>query len=231
MTSPIRLILLPGMDGTGELFAPFTAALDETRPIQIMRYPADVPLDYAALEGLVRRALPMDAPYVLVGESFSGPLAVSIAASHPPGLRGVVLCCSFATPPRSVPAALQGLVRLVPFGLMPWGIAGRVLLGRFSRPDILALFEKALGGVSPAVLRTRMRATLTIDVSAKLNTVTVPMLYLQATEDRLVPPTAAQRIVALRPGTEVVKIEAPHFLLQCAPQQAVHHIQDFLEKL
>jgi pimeloyl-ACP methyl ester carboxylesterase len=48
--------------------------------------------DYATCEAIARAALPTDRSYVLLGESFPGPIAVSIAATAPPGLRG------FSTP-------------------------------------------------------------------------------------------------------------------------------------
>jgi hypothetical protein len=36
---PVALVLLPGMDGTGELFAPFVAALGKTTPVVVVSYP------------------------------------------------------------------------------------------------------------------------------------------------------------------------------------------------
>jgi hypothetical protein len=44
-----KLVLLPGMDGTGELFAGFVKALPEGFDPVIMRYPIDRPLSYADL--------------------------------------------------------------------------------------------------------------------------------------------------------------------------------------
>src|SRR5512143_111507 len=93
------LVLLPGLDGTGRLFGDFIAALGQDIDVIVASYPADTPLDYAELEPLVRAMLPTDRDYVLLGESFSGPLAISLAASAPPGLRGLVLCCSVARSP------------------------------------------------------------------------------------------------------------------------------------
>lgn len=45
----IRLVLLPGLDGTGELFAPFVAALGAI-PSQVIAYPHDRVMGYAELE-------------------------------------------------------------------------------------------------------------------------------------------------------------------------------------
>lgn len=72
------LVLLPGMDGTGCLFAPITAALGEDVESMVVRYP-DEELDYSAHEAIARAALPLERPHVLLGESFSGSIAISIA--------------------------------------------------------------------------------------------------------------------------------------------------------
>jgi len=82
-----RLVLLPGMDGTGELFGAFA---DTVRAdTQVVRYPSTQALDYAELEQFVLSKLPRQEPFVLLGESFSGPVALSIAASRPALLRGI----------------------------------------------------------------------------------------------------------------------------------------------
>ncbi|HMA00429.1 MAG TPA: hypothetical protein VKP66_20995 [Steroidobacteraceae bacterium] len=80
------LLLLPGLDGTGKLFAAFLRALGPGVESRVVEYSPDEPLGYEELELRVRAALPRDRPYVLLGESFSGPIAMRIAASAPAGL-------------------------------------------------------------------------------------------------------------------------------------------------
>ena len=77
----LTLILLPGMDGSGQLFAPFIAALGDGFNVKVVRYPVDLPLGYDGLEQIARAAIPPEGAVVLLGESFSGPIAVSLAAS------------------------------------------------------------------------------------------------------------------------------------------------------
>ena len=118
----VTLVLLPGMDGTGELFAPFVAALGPDQAVTVVRYPAEPALGYAELESFARAALPADRPFVLVGESFSGPIAIRIAADPPPNLVGVVLSTTFARAPLpgpSVLALLAPLMRLAPVRAAP----------------------------------------------------------------------------------------------------------------
>jgi len=107
-----KLILMPGMDGTGQLFAPFLDALGDSMESCVLRYPTDEPLGYSELLPRIRTELPQSGSFVLLGESFSGPLTVMLAAEEPAGLRGVILCASFATNPiRWIPRFARTLVR------------------------------------------------------------------------------------------------------------------------
>lgn len=116
------IVILPGMHGTGELFAEFIAALPRAVESIVVSYPPDRPLNYAELEKLVRASLPVERPYVLLGESFSGPIAVSIAASKPAGLRGLMLVGSFVRNPTIVPERALSTDKPVP-GLAGSGLA------------------------------------------------------------------------------------------------------------
>jgi pimeloyl-[acyl-carrier protein] methyl ester esterase len=78
----VAIVLLPGMDGTGAMFAGFASSPEEEhRPI-IVSYPEDQPLGYRDLEALARTFVPTNEPFILLGESFSGPIAISLAASN-----------------------------------------------------------------------------------------------------------------------------------------------------
>ena len=107
------LVLLPGMDGTGELFAPFEAKLRV--PLVRIAYPATESMDYLQLVEYVRQRLPVGQRFVLLGESFSGPVAIGVAAQRPPLLAGLVLCCTFARTPHLWTRHLHKLA-----GLLPW---------------------------------------------------------------------------------------------------------------
>src|ERR1700677_2682366 len=93
------LVLLPGLDGTGIQFRPLLPHLPkEIRPI-VLSYPPDQALGYADLLPRVLSALPKDVPFVLLGESFSGPLAIMAAATRPSGLVVLILCATYIRNP------------------------------------------------------------------------------------------------------------------------------------
>jgi pimeloyl-ACP methyl ester carboxylesterase len=225
------LVLLPGMDGTGMLFRDFVAALGSSVDTTVVRYPPDRTLDYPALEDIARAALPADRPFVLLGESFSGPIAISLASASPAGLAGLVLSCSFARNLLPVLSGLRRLVGLLPLAHAPIGLLCRFFLGRFSTPTLRLALTQAIGRVSPDVLRARLRAVLSIDVSDKLRQLRMPLLYLRATEDRVIPRAAGRLVSHFAPHTHVVEVPAPHFLLQAVPSQAAAIITEFLRQL
>ena len=66
-----HLVLLPGLDGTGELFGDFVAALPETYTATIVAYPTDRFLSYTDLRPLVSAVVPQSKRFVLVAESVS----------------------------------------------------------------------------------------------------------------------------------------------------------------
>jgi pimeloyl-ACP methyl ester carboxylesterase len=224
------LVLLPEMDGTGALFAPLAAALGPQAATIIVRYP-NKPLDYAGHEQIAREALPVDRPFIVLGESFSGPIAVSIAASAPAGLRGYILCCSFVRSPRSLLRWFRPLLGLLPPQRVPDAVARHFLMGRFGSEELRRSHAQALIGLSPHALVARLKAIASVDVRSSLRRVRLPCLYLRATEDRLVPRSAAELFARLSSNARVVDIEGPHFLLQARPEAAASAIREFVERL
>ena len=125
-----ELILLPGLDGTGRLFAPLVKALAQCGvSARAIGYPTHDALDYVELERRVRAELPECSAFVLLAESFSGPIALRIGAAPPANLKGLVLSTTFATRPTSLLGPLSGGVRwarLRPPGfLLDWFLLGR----------------------------------------------------------------------------------------------------------
>ncbi len=225
------LVLLPGMDGTGRLFEPLLHALPPNVAVQVLRYPTDQVLDYPALVERVWQQLPLDRPFVLLGESFSGPVAVSIAARRPSALLGLVLCSSFVRNPRSALAPLSPLLKLLPLRHLPFWPMDALLLGGFSTASLRRALAAAIAQVTPQVLRARLQSVIAVDASQALVSTDVPLLYLQARHDRLVPASASILIRQLRKDARLVAIDGPHCLLQAAPTEAAVHLQRFMHEL
>jgi pimeloyl-ACP methyl ester carboxylesterase len=181
-----------------------------------------------ANDPLVEAAIPDGQEFVILGESFSGPLALQLAARQPPGLRGIILCASFARSP--LPFFTRWFRRLIRpwwFRVIPRWLIRRELLGRFDQPALAHMVEAAIAGVHPAVLAARARAILDVDVSAQLQVCQVPILYLAAAEDRLVSRKSLAHIRRVQPRVEAVTLVSPHLLIQATPEDAARVIQAF----
>lgn len=226
-----RLVLLPGMDGTGVLFRPLLAALP--RAPLVVTYPGDRPLGYDELLPIARAALPGGGgPFVLLGESMSGPIALRLAAEGPAGLRGVVLAASFVTNPVSwLPRAAAALSRPFAFRAAPFWWRVRTLLGPFATPELRALFGELFGKVTPEVMARRGAEILRVDAREALRACPVPILYLRGTRDFIVPARNLAVIRAIRRDVEVVELDASHLVLQVAPRGAADAIEAFLARV
>lgn len=149
------LVLLPGLDGSGDFFDPLCRQLPPQWRTHVVPYPGDRPLCYSELAGFVLAALPDDSPIVLLAESFSGPVAIQVSATRPAGLIGVVLCATFARNPRPFFRPLLGLVHVAPVRAAPMGLLSRGLLGPEADASWAECIRQAMDKCSVAVLRER----------------------------------------------------------------------------
>src|ERR1700738_3338224 len=168
--------MLPGLDGPGDFFAPLLEALGQGVRTHVVRYPVAGAYDYATCQQLVRAALPTDGPYVLLGESFSGPVAISLAAQAPQGLAGVILCCTFANNPRPRLALIRPLLPFLPFHGTGSSLrlSRFLVLGRWITPAIRELHQTILGSVPAKTIRSRLEAVADCAVREALASTRLP---------------------------------------------------------
>jgi pimeloyl-[acyl-carrier protein] methyl ester esterase len=226
----ISLVILPGLDGTGLLLSSLGSALSADMKVAVIEYPVDVALGYDQLADYVMQRLP-HGDFVLIGESFSGPLALRIAAQTPPGIKGVVLGASFARldwPFKKLLSAVAGIVspRAVPTVALAF-----VLLGGWADSKNIKMLRAALAKVKPEVLRARAREALAVDIVGETEKVKPPILFLQASHDRLVPRAAATAVAQIACELRIETMEAPHFLFQVAPVACASAIRRFCSQL
>ena len=216
------------MDGGGALFANFIAALGEIISPLVISYPADVTLDYPGLTAFVRERLPHDRPFFLLGESFSGPVAIALAANAPAGLQGLILSCTFARNPVPSLRFARSLISVLPVSHHLAPLLFPFMLGVGAQVSLRRELSDALAAVAPAVVKVRMRAVLDVDYSSSLARVNVPVLYLQALNDRVVSKASLSHIRRIKPKAEVVTIDGPHLLLQAAPVESANAVRAFI---
>jgi pimeloyl-ACP methyl ester carboxylesterase len=223
-----HLVLLPGLDGTGLLFKPLLEALPSHLIPIVISYPKDQALGYDELLALVLKQLPKNAAYVVLGESFSGPLALRVAALQPQGLTAVILNATFITHPhRYIPLWTKHLIPYFPYSILPSLAKVSAYFGAYHSTDM----HEALSTVAPEVFAHRLKQILAINVTAELVACQLPILYIQAKHDGVVPASNLEHILRLKPEVQYVQIDAPHLVLQSQPLLAAQAISAFIDKV
>lgn len=224
-----ELILLPGMDGTGLLFEPFLKVLPHGAGARVVAYPTNEALGYEELLPRVMAALPREGRYVIVGESFSGPLALMAATAAPAGLEAVVLSASFVrNPVPFIPSFARHFAR-------PWFFRLALIWARHknrgkrgARSELGALLTRANDSVDPKAWAARARAILAVNALPHLLACPVPILYLQGSRDNVVHASNVQQISQHRRDVRVGVIDCGHLVMQTRPNEARDLILKFL---
>lgn len=228
----ITLVLMPGLDGTGKLFGPLLKVIPSSYEPIILSYPDDRHLSQTELLEYVSAKLP-SRPFVLLAESYSGPLAIQLASTLSSQVLALIVCATFVTNPLSPP--LGWLVRTLGrflFRLSPPAFLIRhFLLGKEAPVELISLFREALTRGKPEILFSRVHDVLKCDARDALRNCRVPILYLAAKKDKLVGPKSLKEMKAVLATIQEGYIEGPHFILQREPLKAFQRIDDFLRRL
>jgi pimeloyl-ACP methyl ester carboxylesterase len=226
-----KALLLPGIDGSGRLFGPLLAAAPRAFEPEIVSYPPQRPRGYGELAALVREKLPRGR-FLILAESFSGPIAVRLAAERPPGLAALVLAATFLHRPLAPPLhAIRGLVGAGLLGLpLPAALIRHFLAGPDAPSALVAEVKAAVAAVPREVMACRAEEALRADVREDFARVDAPILWLAPSRDRLVRTDAYEEILDLRPDAEVAPVDAPHMVLQRCPHAALARIEELLSR-
>lgn len=214
-----KLVMMPGLDGTGKLFAPIVPILDAQFDLVFVTYPdLDSFQDYI---DIARSQLPAEPGYSLLAESFSGPVAMALLAQLGDQIGPSVLAATFARSPLAMLTRMSGKIPEQPFSI---GTLNEFCLDieaaedeDFSETQPLPLnVTEVLDGVA---LKHRISVFSRIDVSAMLPQIRAPILYLRAKRDGILSEIDAHILQQNLPGVRRVDIDGPHLLLQTRPQQ------------
>lgn len=210
------IVLVPGMDGTGQLFYRQVPRLARSYAVATyaLRDTAESMEELVGdLAHVVDAVAPADGRVTIVGESFGGALALSFALEHPDRVGGLVVLNSFAhfTPQFRLHLAIAGLQT------MPWGMMGLVrrltgwrLHSRHTHRDELRRFMELTAQASRVGYINRLRILTAYDVRERLQEIEAPTLFLAAEQDHLIPSVAQAEYMAARVPAAVVRILAGH---------------------
>jgi pimeloyl-ACP methyl ester carboxylesterase len=219
-------ILLPGLDGSGLLFDEFVRCRPQV-DARVVRYPSDPAWSWDDYVAHVHSTIGADRPYVVVAESFSGPIA-SRLQRRDRNVAGVVLAASFVQRPNP----LLGFVPLDSIGadvrhaLTSIPLIRLMCLDRGASAALVSAVQRVVRALPIDVLRSRLRLLRDLDERATLARLDVPWLALVARRDRLVPRSA----FPVAGAGKVADIDGPHFLLQARPEACWRSIEAWSAK-
>ena len=220
---------MPGLDGTGKLFAPLIPWLDAHFELLVVTYP-----DLNSFQEYIdcaQNQLPAEAGFSLLAESFSGPIAMALMAHRPAQIGPSILCATFA---RSPLASLTLMANHVPGQMFSIGALNEFCMDVYevddedfseTQPLPLNVTEQIDG----SVLKHRISVLSRIDVTALLPQIEAPVLCLHGLRDRIVSDQDAQMIEDFLPGARRVNIDAPHLLLQTRPEECARRIIEHIQ--
>lgn len=198
------IVLLPGLDGTGKLFAPIIPLLAKAAAPLVIQYPPDPSMGYEALTDYVVPLLPK-APCVVVCESFGGPIGVRVAARLRERVTGLVLIASFIAAPR---ARWLNLVNdLLPVNYVPQTLIDLAMLSKETPKEVAHILQDISSDISPQLVRRRLRYVLACDEREAFRSAKCPALFIRGRQDRLIPASAARLAKRLRPDTKVIELQ------------------------
>ncbi len=150
-------MLLPGLDGTGKLFEPFIKQFPDPSSVTVISYPMDRYIPFEQLVDYIVPLLPTDRPLAILGESYSGPAALSLAARNDIDIRKVILVATFAKYPASF---LKTISKLLPLSLLfrlpiPNFVIRYYCFGNATDKTLYAMLRGSVAANKPKVLAKR----------------------------------------------------------------------------
>jgi len=229
----MKLLLLPGMDGTGELFSDLLDALPGGFTPVVIKYHSNRNLSLYELAELVQDYFPIKERFVIIAESFSVPVAVICAAKNPANLETLVLCAGFVTSP------IKGLNRYIGWILAPVLLRLPLpeimlkiwLVGRNATSGLSSKVKAIISSIRKDVLIGRLKSILKCDVREYLGKIEMPILYIRAKNDRLINKSCYEEIKSANSKVKLLELDGPHLILQREPEKSAKIIMEFIKNI
>lgn len=196
----------------------------------VVTYPTVGANDYADLLKVVRAAVEDSPEFYVLGWSFSGPLALMLAAEEPRRVQGVILCASF------IRAPLPGLAWLRFVLVSPVVHSVRrirrvvTMLSSYSTATMGRDKAETLARVSSGILAVRVRNIVALDARPWLRRCPRRLLYLAGSRDWVVPRRNGADVVREMPSAKLVTIDGPHLALYTNPSAGAQAIVRFIRE-
>lgn len=210
------VVLVSGMDGTGQLFyrqVPLLARSYRVATYRLRDSATTMDQLVADLGVVIDAVAPDTRRATVVGESFGGALALSFALARPEQVNGLVVLNSF---PHFTP---QWRLHLARVGLraLPWGAMNLVrrltasrLHSRHTHREEIRRFMALTAAATREGYCNRLQVLTRYDVRQRLHDIRAPTLFLASQRDHLVPSVVQAQYMAARVPQSTVRVLDGH---------------------
>jgi pimeloyl-ACP methyl ester carboxylesterase len=211
----VKVILLPGLDGTGLLFKPLLEQTPSSDRFSIFSLIQE-PIGYQPQIELLEKEIG-DAEVILVAESYSGYIAYELACQGNIGIKHIVFVASFLVPPSFLMKFLGNIpLGLIKSQLLPYGILNYFLFGNKGNRELEKSFYTSINSVSNRVLIRRLKNISELKLPTK--TLKIPCTYIKAKSDRLVNANSVKMFEKVCTNLTIKLVDGGHFVLQSNPK-------------
>lgn len=213
----MKLVLLPGMDGTGELFEEFLSYYDGEH--LVISLPKTGLQDHSSLAKLIKTQLPSE-DYILLAESFSGGIVPELLKQNCTNIKGVIFVASFLSFPNRLFLPIAKLLPLQALTSAPFSKVAikYLLLGRDASNTLLSKFINITKSIPEQVLKNRLKVMS--QQSLPLVTFDIPSVYIQAFSDKLISAQKSRELSTVFKHISYIEVDGPHFVLQAKPKKS-----------
>ena len=170
--------------------------------------------------------LPVVSETSLVAESFSGPIAISLLANRKTKLCASVLSATFCKSPLPFLSRMSKYLPELFFASNPFSkiILDQIVTGNEASKEVKNKAKELLDTVSPSQFQNRVEIVNAVDVTDELKDIDVPLLYIQATRDKIVFQQSGKEIMEHAKNLRIERVEGSHMILQTQPRRCAELI-------
>jgi pimeloyl-ACP methyl ester carboxylesterase len=226
MNKKVKLILIPGMDGTGLLFEPLIKLMNDDYDYEVICLNAFKNSSAAATLNIIEKAIG-DEEVIVIAESYSGHIAHQLSLNSNLDIKHIIYAASFLENPTILTYFRCFLpLWLIRSDLLPTKLIGRLFFGKNKSPALVSLFLKALESVKDKELKSRLEDIRYLKLPLKISD--IPSTYVLANQDYLIRKKCVDAFELYCSKFEYKEAIGGHFIVQSNPNYFIELIEKLI---